>query len=161
MNRVRLQALSLLCLGLVTMVSCGSPAKQADALVTADGKVAGVVVRYESPIDEKSITKDTYEVPGHSVATFFVSDSNPFRKDSGEELEKGGRYVVLFVKDDPKSAQSGTVELVTPGSDFSSVVAKVKQVAPVKSLSGKEIKPWGKATTTTESFMIPGGQISK
>ena len=160
MIKVRLQAMCLTWLGIMSIItSCGGPSNQADALVTADGKVAGVVVRYQTAIDQNSISNDTYMVPGHKVASFFVSDSNPFRKDSGKDVEQGGRYVVLFVKDDSTMASGASVDLIP--TDPNNVGARVKQVAPVKTVSGKTIKPWGKILKTTESFMSSGGQISK
>lgn len=150
------------CLGVLTfsaiLSSCGKVLEQADALVTVDGKAAGVVLKYNSRIDDKSVSLDTYSVEGEVVGHLFVSDSNPYRKDQGTD-GKGGRYVILFLKD--QSSLSGDN---APGSvDITNVIpfvsVKVRQVEPIKTVDGKTIKPWRKAAVTVDRCQVQGGLL--
>ena len=135
--------------------SCGSPAKQADLLVTPDGKPAGVVVKYGTAIDKTTVNTGSYLIPGQTISKVFVSDVNPFSKDPGnKELKgKGGRYAVILLKQGAGAGKvsSKDVDLVNPSNPGLDV--RVKQVSTIKTISGKQIKPWGKALKTTDAYI--------
>ena len=86
MSSLRIQAVSLISLGILAMaLSSCRPTKQADALMTEEGIVAGVIIEYRSSIDKASVTSDTYSIPGRKINRFFVSNSNPFKKEKDEK----------------------------------------------------------------------------
>jgi len=157
-NRGFLNISFTLIAGLLFLTSCGGPVKRADALVTVEGKIAGVIVEYKSAIDKNSITKDSYEfTPKQEIARYFVSDSNPFKKDNGKRVEKanGGKYVVVLLKDSPEAATLKfdlDSKYDAPELDFS-----VRQVSPVTSLTGKPVNGWDKSIKAKDYFVVPGG----
>ena len=142
----------------MALSSC-RPAKQVDALLTKDGIVAGVIIDYRSPIEKASITSDAYKIPGREISRFFVSNSNPFKKDKDEKnkLSDGGHYVVLLLKaGENKPDPNEPVDLIT-GNKPPKAEVRVKQVAPVTTSSGKVIKPWDKSLKPTDYYVINGG----
>ncbi len=148
--------------GLVLMsalVSCGSyaPGKVA-ALISEDGRPAGVIVSYDEPLDKATVGKETYSVAGQDISKVFVSNVNPFVKDmeNREGLKNdGGRYVVVFLKDtgDSRPAKSSTIEIVSNPM----VEVSIRQVEDVRTLSGKTIPKWKKDFKATEGYPITGG----
>ena len=138
--------------------SCGTALEQTGALVTMDGKAAGVVLKYTSRIDKESVTLDTYEVEGGVVGHFFVSDSNPFRGDSGTP-GKGGRYVIILLKEQaPETETADDTPVVIDITDgIPQVTAKVRQVAPIKTVDGKTIRAWRKPVETVDRYPVEGG----
>ena len=160
MSSLRIQAVSLISLGILAMaLSSCRPTKQADALMTEEGIVAGVIIEYHSSIDKNSITSDTYSIPGRKINRFFVSNSNPFKKEKDEKdkLGEGGRYVVLLLSaGENKPDPNEPIELMT-GNKPPKVEVRVKQVAPVTTTSGKVIKPWDKSLKPTNYYVVNGG----
>lgn len=127
--------------------------------MTEDGTVAGVIIEYRSPIDKASIASDTYTIPGREIATHFVSNSNPFKKEKDEKNRLGeeGRYVVLLLKaGENKPDPNEPIELMT-GNKPPKVEVRVKQVAPVTTSSGRVIKPWDKSLKPTNYYVVNGG----
>lgn len=160
MNSLRIQALRLISLGILALaLSSCRPTKQADALMTEEGIVAGVIIEYRSPIDKASLASDTYTIPGRDIATYFVSNSNPFKKEKDEKNRLGeeGRYVVLLLKaGENKPDPNEPINLVT-GNKPPKVEVRVKQVAPVTTSSGRVIKPWDKSLKPTDYYLVNGG----
>ena len=141
------------------LVSCGSYAPgKVSALVSEDGRPAGVIVSYEEPLDKATIGMDTYSVPGQKISKVFVSNVNPFVKDMEDReglKNNGGRYVVVFLKDNGESGapKSATIEIVSkPKLDVS-----IRQIEDVRTLSGKTIRKWKKDVKATEGYQITGG----
>ena len=156
MKTVRFKDLALISLGIMAAVltSCGNPVKQADALVTEEGEPAGMVVEYSEPIDKNSLGIDTFNVPGWGIRRYFVSNNNPLKRIKGEKIAGGGRYVILFLQ--PGDSETGSperVEIISPGRAAKADM-RIKQVAPVTTISGKVIKPWKKDLKAKEFFAV-------
>ena len=87
----------------------------------------------------------------------FVSNVNPFVKDmeNREGLKNDGRYVVVFLKDtgDSQPVKSETIDIAS----IPMVKVSIRQVADVKTLSGKTIPKWKKDFKATEGYPITGG----
>ena len=154
----RIHVLGLISIMALVLSSCGGPAKQVDALITETGKQAGIVIEYKSPIDKGSVSNESFQVPGKEIRTCFVSNSNTFRKISGEQLSGGGRFVIIILDTRGNSGQDAPVEL-TRGNEIPKYDVRVKQVSPVTTISGKVIKPWKKALKATEYFGVDNSFI--
>ena len=153
------------CLGIAAVLSsCGNGAKRVDAMVGDNGKPSGIIIEYRSEIDLKSIDNGTYQVPGYVVFSYFASNSNPFKKEKEEKDQKPqikgrGRYVVLFLKEDPNGTASATEKQTVELSlgRMPDIDVRVKQVAPVTTSSGRVIKPWDKSLKPTNYYVVNGG----
>ncbi|MBQ6254225.1 MAG: hypothetical protein IJK05_06210 [Bacteroidales bacterium] len=151
------------CLGVFSLSailsSCGRDLEQADALVTIDGQAAGVVLKYTAKIDNTSVSTETYEVENHVVGHLFVSDSNPFKGDQGSG-GKGGRYVIILLKERPSAdADDDTPIVIDMKTGVPDVHVNVRQVAPVRTMDGKKVKPWRKAVTTVDRYPVDGSPM--
>ena len=157
MNNARFQALCLTCIGLVCILSsCGPKAKQADAMVTIFGQAAGVVLEYNTPLDKSSINKETFQVKGKSIMSVFVSNSNQFKNDNGNDSDQGdGRYVIILLNQPTDASEADDLK-ISFGGEAPKLNLEVTQVAPVSTANGKVIKPWSKALKTEESFFVEG-----
>ena len=135
----------------IVLSSCGGQVKQADALISENGKPAGIIVEYSSPIENNSVNKETFQVSGLEIRNLFVSNVNHFREKSGEQLAGGGRFVIIFLNQ--KADSSAPVEIVG-NNEIPNLDLRIKQVAPVTTLSGKVIKPWKKSIKTKDRFIV-------
>ena len=161
MRIVRLQAICLTCLGMIAILaSCGRQVKRSDGLFSEDGLATGVVVEYKTAIDKKSVSKESFQVPGRQIATVFVSDSNPIKKDPGIEKNVsagGGRYVVVLLSPNASFKDSDEPIQLSLGKAPARTEIRIKQVSPIRTVSGKELKPWDKAMKTGDMYVINGG----
>ncbi|MBR1926442.1 MAG: hypothetical protein IJ840_01625 [Bacteroidales bacterium] len=156
MKTARIHVIGLISIAILAflMSSCG-PVKQADALMSKDGTVSGIVVEYRSPVDNESVTQDTYQISGKKVRSIFLSNSNPFKKDPGVKgaAEGGGRYVVILLKAGNNGPAPDKPVEITPGKKVPLPDVRVKQVSQVQTTSGKVIKPWKKAIKATDYYL--------
>lgn len=148
---------------LAALVSCGSVGpEKVSALVTLDGKAAGLIVKYATAIDKNSVGVDTYAVDGQKVSTVFASDVNPFDKNDAPAVRQdsrtdGGRYVVVLLKDDG-SVPQGSVDVSTVDIlNIPKVDVSIRQVKDIKTPEGQVIKAWKKPVKASESFPVRGG----
>ena len=126
-------------------------------MVDGNGRPAGVIVTYPSVIDGSSIDASTYQVPGMAVSMVFASNTNPFDKGSkgkDQSIEKNGCYVVVLLKDDPQRAAKADIPVEIKVGEKPSLDVRIRQVAPVKTISGRTVKPWKKAIKADELLHI-------
>ena len=151
MNKVRSKVLSLALLSLTVLTSCGNDIQQADAIVTPEGNATGVVLEYKTPIDDDTVNKEAFSVEGMTISSVFVSDVNIFKGERSDGSGDGGRYVIILLKPGRPAGDSVPVT-INPGAP--KVTLSVRQVSPVKTLSGKVINAWKKAIETEESHIV-------
>lgn len=158
MRTARIQVSGLICsiISACVLSSCGSQVKQADALVSESGTPVGMVVEYSSPIDKNTVDIESFQVPAWNIRSYFVSNSNPLKKIKGEKLSDGGRYVVIFLEPEAKTSLPDKLEIVT-NNEVPKVEIRIKQVAPVTTLSGKVVKPWKKALKAKDYYIVDEG----
>ena len=149
---------------LTAAVSCCNKAPKVTALVGGpEGEPVALVVEYASPVSAASLTPEAFVVPGREVVCVAVCDGKPCEaapcdKPEGEPCAKPADEKCPKCKAGepcPKEEckkecdkKEGKCELTVPE-------ISVRQVAPITSADGKEIKPWKKDVKATAAAPAP------
>ena len=118
--------------------------------VTADGDPAGLIVSYKGEIDKATVKPETFKVDDYEIAKVFVSNTNPFNKESAEG--QFSHAVVLLKDGSHVKGNDGTIEIIKTTPDIS-----IRQVRSITKTNGKKVKAWKKAYKATEAFPVTGG----